>query len=36
MIGVEKTDVGANPAPPKGKNNVIKDVEFEEWTGIQP
>jgi len=31
MIGVEKTDAGANSVPFKEKK-----VEFEEWTGIQP
>jgi hypothetical protein len=31
MIGVEKTDAGANAVPLKEKK-----VEFEEWTGIQP
>jgi hypothetical protein len=35
MIGVEKTDAGANAVPLKEKE-MTKTVEFEEWTGIQP
>lgn len=37
MIGVEKTDAGADTVPPKEKKvTKIKEVGFEEWTGIQP